>query len=210
VVSCVRVYIEGGATGKVADNDFRRAWKKFLKELHEIAMSQGYQKLEVVRGKGRARTFDRFVKYEKEYPNDLCVLLVDAETAAPQGTSVWEVVRRREGDGWRRPTWATERHLYLMVYFVETWLLTDQDALEKFFSRGFDPAQLPTTNLEARSKDEIEDALRRATRGSKKGPYSHGLANEIIEFVRPDSVKRLWHGQRLFESLGSLIKGEAE
>ena len=39
-----------------------------------------------------------------------------------------------------------------MVYFVETWLLTDQDALQKYFKQGFKQGLLPTTNLEARSK----------------------------------------------------------
>jgi len=45
-----------------------------------------------------------------------------------------------------------------MVHFVETWLLTDQEALEKFFRGGLNLKTLPTTNLEARSKKEIEDA----------------------------------------------------
>ena len=206
----VRVYIEGGAEGKTADSDFRRGWKKFLKELHELARANGYHSLEVVRGKGRANTFSRFVKYKTEYPADLCVLLVDAETATPEGKRVWDIVACREGDNWQRPSWATERHLYLMVYFVETWLLTDQDALQKFFKQGFKQELLPTTNLEARSKDDINQALEKATQGSSKGPYRHGQAHEIIEIVRPERVKTLRHGQRLFDNLGRLIKGEPQ
>jgi hypothetical protein len=108
----VRVYIEGGAEGKTADSDFRRGWKKFLNELHDLARANGYYSLEVVRGKGRASTFGRFVKYKTEYPADLCVLLVDAETATPEDARVWDIVARRQGDNWQRPSWATERHLY--------------------------------------------------------------------------------------------------
>ena len=37
----VRVYVEGGAEGKTADSDFRRGWKKFLDELHELARANG-------------------------------------------------------------------------------------------------------------------------------------------------------------------------
>lgn len=92
-----------------------------------------------------------------------------------------------------------------MVHFVETWLLTDQDALERFFKKGFKRKPLPTTNLEGRSKDEIEQALKRATQNSKKGAYKHGQAHEIIELVRPERVKTLSHGQRLFDTLGELI-----
>jgi len=97
-----------------------------------------------------------------------------------------------------------------MVHFVETWLLTDQEALQKFFKQGFNQRPLPTTNLEGRSKDEIERALKKATQGSAKGPYQHGQAHEIIEIVNPARVKTLRHGQRLFDSLGNLIRNEPE
>ena len=97
-----------------------------------------------------------------------------------------------------------------MVYFVETWLLTDQDALQKYFKQGFKQELLPTTKLEARSKDDINQALEKATQGSSKGPYRHGQAHEIIEIVRPERVKTLRHGQRLFDDLGRLIKGEPQ
>ena len=206
----VRVYIEGGAEGRDANNDFRRGWKKFLNELHELARANGYHSLDVIRGKDRGNTFHRFTKHKKEYPNDLCVLLVDAETKVPEDARVWDVVVRRSGDKWQRPSWATERHLFLMVHFVETWILTDQDALQRFFKRGFNQKPLPTTNLEARSKDEINQALKKATQGSSKGPYRHGQAHEIIEIIDPARVKTLKHGQRLFDSLGSLIRDEPE
>ena len=206
----VRVYIEGGAEGSTADSDFRRGWKKFLNELHELARNKGYQSLEVVRGKGRGNAFKRFKMYKNEHPTDLCVLLVDAEKDVPEGTCVWDAVATREGDGWQRPSWASESHLYLMVHFVETWLLTDQNALQKFFKRGFNHKHLPTTNLEARPKNEIEQALKKATRDSSKGPYRHGQAHEIIGIVGPDKVRTLRHGQRLFNSLGRFIEDELE
>jgi hypothetical protein len=210
VKRCVRIYIEGGAEGRTADSDFRRGWKRFLNELHELARANGYHALNIVRGKGRSDTFRRFTRHETKYANDLCVLLVDAETAVSDGTHVWDVVARREGDKWQRPSWATERHLYLMVHFVETWLLTDPAALRKFFKRGFKPELLPTTNLEDRSKGDIDQALEKATEGLSKGPYRHGQAHEIIGIVNPTRVKTLRHGQRLFDSLGSLIRDEPE
>ena len=97
-----------------------------------------------------------------------------------------------------------------MVHMVETWLLTDQDALQKFFKQGFRQGLLPTTNLEARSKDEINQVLEKATQGSSTGSYRHGQAHEIIGTVRPERVKTLRHGQRLFDDLGKLIKGEPQ
>jgi hypothetical protein len=210
VKRCVRVYIEGGSEGRVADSEFRKGWKRFLNELHLLARNNGYHSLEIVRGKGRANTFSSFTKHQAQHPNDLCVLLVDAETEAPEGVRVWDVVARREQDNWRRPNWATERHLYLMAHFVETWLLTDQEALQKYFDRGFNPRQLPTTDLESRTKEEIESALVAATKNSLKGRYQHGQSHEIIGITRTARVKTLRHGRRLFEVLGSFIKGDPE
>jgi len=210
MVKYVRVYIEGGAKGKTADRDFRRGWKKFLNELHELARNHGFQGLEVIRGTGRGQAFHHFLHYRPEYEHDLRVLLVDSEMAVPEGRNVWDIVARRVNDPWRRPKWATERNLYLMAHFVETWLLTDRDALQQFFNRGFNPAGLPNTDLENRPKDEIDSALVHATRLSSKGPYKHGQSHEIIALVSPDRVKTLSHGRRLFNTLGSLIRNEPE
>lgn len=209
VKKCVRVYIEGGAEGRLADSIFRQNWKKFLFVLHDLARENGYHALEIVRGKGRGDAYRRFKRYKNNYPIDLCVLLVDSETAVTEDTLVWDVVKNREGDKWERPSWATENHLYLMVESVETWLLTDQDALNEFFKRDFNAKSLPTTNLEVRSRGEIDDALKNATRNCQKGIYKHGHANEIIGLVSPEKVKTLNHGKRLFQNLGDMIEGKS-
>ena len=207
----VHVYIEGGADGKAAGSDFRKGWKKFLTELHELAVQNGYESLKVIRGKSRFSTFSLFKTHKTQQPDDLCVLLVDSETQVPKSVSVWDVVAQREGDKWKRPDGATERHLYLMVPFVETWLLTDHEALTTFFKRGFNTKPLPTTDdLENRSKDDVERALKQATKDCKNGPYRHGQAHEVIEFVRPEKVRTLTHGARLFDVLGSLINSQSE
>jgi hypothetical protein len=203
---CVRIYIEGGAQGHSADSDFRRGWKKFLNELHLLARNNGFHSLEIVRGKGRANTFQAFSNYHRQYPHDLCVLLVDSECEAPSSANVWDIVAERCGDEWQRPEWATEAHLYLMAQMVEAWLLTDPVALSRFFNRGFNSSVLPATNLESRAKSEIEQALKAATRACRRGEYRHGQAHEIIEIMNPERVKTLYHGRRLFETLGELIR----
>jgi len=93
VKRCVRIYVEGGAQGKTADNDFRRGWRKFLNELHELARANGYHALEIVRGKGRANTFSLFINYKRKYPSDLCVLLVDAKRQFRMGPAFGILLR---------------------------------------------------------------------------------------------------------------------
>lgn len=120
VKRCVRLYIEGGAEGRVSNGDFRRCWKIFLNEIHLLARQHGFHSLEVVRGKGRSNTYHKFTKHHSVYPDDLCAILVDAETAVPDGSCLWDIVKNRQGDKWERPTWATESHLYFMVHYLET------------------------------------------------------------------------------------------
>lgn len=203
----VRLYIEGGAVGRNADADFRRGWKNFLRrELESHAHTHNFATIEVVRGTGRQQTYNDFLISRKKHPEDLCVLLVDSETIVPPRMPVWSVVKQREGDKWDKPDWATDQHLYLMVIAVEAWLLTDQTALAKYFKRGFDVSRLPTTNLETRSKTEIDSALKRASKNCKCGPYRHGMAHEIVELVDSEKVKTLPHCARLFFELKALIR----
>ena len=79
--------------------------------------------------------------------------------------------------------------------------MTDQDALRQFFKKPFDHASLPSTNLESRSKADIEKALKKATNGA----YRHGQAHEIIALVNLANVKTLFHGRRLFDTLACFI-----
>jgi hypothetical protein len=203
------LYIEGGAEGRASDSDFRRGWKIFLNELHQLARQMNFDSLEVVRGKGRANAYNMFKSSKTTHPYDLCVLLVDSEMEVAPGRHVWEVVAQRQGDHWKRPQWAHSDHLFLMVQMVETWLLTDHDALRSFFKeRGFETRHLPTTDLENRSKDDINEALRKATKSTGKGPYRHGQAHEILEYVRPDRVKTLTHAKRLFDTMERMISAQ--
>jgi hypothetical protein len=123
---------------------------------------------------------------------------------------VWQIVSQRQGDGWRRPDWANARQLYLMVQFVETWLLTDPDGLAAYFKDGFRGDKLPRTNLEGREKEEIERALAEATRNTKKGVYRHGQAHEILEHVQPTRLRTLSHGMRLFNGIAELLTGQKD
>jgi len=203
----VQVFIEGGGDGNSRQHsNFRQGWSKFLSELRTIAQSNGYDALKIIRGGGRGRAFKSFKNHRKSLPNDLCVLLVDSETLAPITTNVWDIVKNRKGDGWEKPNWANEKHLYLMAHMVETWLLTDQEALQAFFRNGFNANPLPTTDLENRPTQDINRALQAATKNAQRGAYRHGQSHEIIELVRPERVKTLPHGNRLFEKMEELLK----
>jgi hypothetical protein len=205
----LHVYIEGGGDSRIQNDQFRKAWGIFLKELHDLARSTGggLQGLTIVRCKGRSNAYRRFCAHKEVYPNEPAVLLVDAEGVIGSETSVWNFVANRRGDEWQRPSWAEERNLYLMVASVETWIVSDPAALIRYFGNCFNAHVLPVTELENRSKEDIARVLEHATRDCRnsRGRYKHGDGNTIIGYVDPSKVKALPHGNRLFAGLRDLI-----
>lgn len=199
------IYIEGGGDGKTADAAFRQGWRRFLQQLDDLARTKGFLSLQVVRGTSRSQTYKLFANHKAIRPQEPSALLVDSEGACKTSSDPWTYVATRSGDNWARPEWAKKEQLYFMVHFVETWLVSDPDALESFFKRGFNRNVLPKTNLENRSKSDIHKALKKATKDTPKGEYRHGQAHEIIGLVDPERVKTLTHGKRLFEGVTELI-----
>ena len=111
----------------------------------------------------------------------LLVLLIDSEEPVAEGAPVWASSRR--GTGLRSPRWAEEAHAYLMVQCVETWLVTDPDALAAHYKQGFKPDKLPKrTNLEDEPKDDVQRKLGEAI-GGRDHVYPHGDSAKLIALV---------------------------
>ena len=126
------IYIEGGG-----DRDenlarlFRRSWTKFF----EAAGLEGRMP-RVVRGGGRARTFDLFqTAIGNPRPGRVPLLLVDSEADAAAGHSAWRHLQAR--DGWDRPPGARNDQAFLMVQVMETWLVADRNALNGYSAPCF-------------------------------------------------------------------------
>ena len=163
-----------------------------------------------IRGESRGATYSRFVRGLEQHPGDLCILLVDSEEPGTSTEELWQHVKMRRGDLWDKPAAAGEERLYFMVPMVEAWLISDPEKLEEAIGRCFDADKLPRGGLENRSKDAINAALAHATRNCpKEKQYSkktHGRANALIGVIRPEKVKSLPHGKRLFREVRKLLE----
>lgn len=192
------IYIEGG--GDRGDNLarlFRRSWTRFF-----AAAGLEGRMPRVVRGGGRARTFDLFrTAVGSPRRGQVPFLLVDSEAGVAAGRSGWRHLHAR--DGWDQPPGAQDDQVFLMVQVMETWLVADRDALRRHFGTEFRESALPRwLNLEDVSKRDVHDALGRATAGCAR-PYAKGKVSfDLLERIDPNEVEtRCPHAKALLDGL---------
>ena len=69
----------------------------------------------------------------------------------------------------------TANHPFFMVQLMEAWFITDRNTLADYFGAGFRNSALPQNpNVEDIPKQDIENALRNATRDCAKQRYRKG------------------------------------
>ncbi len=193
-MSRVFLYVEGGG----AETIVRKAF-------HDLLSAAGFAgKLpRIVACGSREEAYKKF-RLAATYPDSLPVLLVDSEDPV-NGKSVWTHLLDR--DGWVKPARVNDLQGYLMVTSMETWLMADPQALQRFFHRGFDKNKLLGNHaLESRTRQDVQKALYQATRNCsqsyKKGPVSF----KALGFVDPATLKvHLPHFRQFIDGLGQLL-----
>lgn len=179
------IYIEGG--GDRDDNLarlFRRGWRSFF-----AAAGLEGRMPRVVRGGGRTRTFDLFrTAVGNPFPGRIPLLLVDSETDVSAGQSTWQHLGAR--DGWDRRPEAGNDQAFLMVQVMETWFLADRTALRQYFGARFrENALRPWPNLAGVSKDDVLEALGRATAECPRRYAKGTVSFELLERIDPARVE---------------------
>ncbi len=199
----ITIYQEGGGESTHNKAELRTGMETgLLKDLKEKARSRGLG-LKVVFCGPRHCARDSFLSARKTKPEDRSLLLVDAE--GPVDQEPLEHLRRR--DGWNLKN-VDDGDIHLMVQVMETWLTADPETLADFYGSGFRQGVLPQrANLEDVPKQEIEAALKSATKDTQKGEY-HKIkhASALLRCVRQDFVrKRCAHCERLLANLERAI-----
>lgn len=191
----LRIYVEGGFQGSTKSacrNAFRLFFEKVIRPKSFSVIASG----------SRNAAFEDFRDALKRHPDDYVILLVDSEE--PVRTTPWQHLRNRTGDGWNRPQRATEDQAHLMVQVMESWFLADKQALVDYYSQGFMAGALPgQANIELIAKQDVFNALQRASKKTKKGEYHktrHGF--DLLALVDPARVRAASpHAQRLLLEL---------
>ena len=166
------LYVEGGGDH---NPDLASECRKAFSKLFEKAGVT--RKPRVIVCGGRKIAYDQFCLAMQEGASDAW-LLVDAEDVVSSGPpfNPWSHVRTRQGDGWVRPNGATDDQLHFMAVCMETWLLSDREALKATFGPKLDVSKLPDVNtlLECVEKVKVYGALAKATEPTPSETYKKG------------------------------------
>jgi hypothetical protein len=198
-----RIFIEGGSPGETSDAIFKQSWQKFF---HAAGLTGRMPA--VVRGTNRNETFDKFKdalshQTRIKQRHERLLLLVDSEGPVIAEHTAWQHLKDRPEDDWDEPPFAGDDSAFLMVQFMETWFLSDRDALQTVFGQNFNSTPVRAwSNLEAVPKDTVLDTLKRATNGRyEKGTVSF----RMLAKIDPDLVAAACpHAKELLDFLRSL------
>jgi hypothetical protein len=186
VVKSIAIYVEGGGDTAQTLEPFRRGMSQFLKPIVQAVRDRRIR-WRVVPCGGRQQAYEAFVDAIEKEPDVFNVLLVDSEEPVAFSVGPWDHLKSRAGDEWDRPAGVDDACCQMMVACMEAWFLADPETLARHFGNGFDRKKLPAADLaESRTKQAIEEALRKSTRNTKATEY-----------------KKIRDGARLLEKLDS-------
>ena len=199
------IYMEGGGKGKSSKAALRQSMDEFLREIKESARAKAWHWRLVPCG-SRNEAFKSFRRAYREKKDSKVVLLVDSECPVI-GTPRSHVIDR---DNWNL-TGISDEFIHLMIQTMESWIVSDPEALSKYYGQRFRPNAIPAgSNLERVNKADIYKALETATMLTVKGSYfkiKH--ARDLLQLIDPHKVRRKCPScNRLFKYLIELI-GEA-
>lgn len=197
----VKIFVEGGGTATDLRTNCRRAFRTLLEK---AGLKDRMPTIVACGSRSEAyRDFSAALAQKKVK----AVLLVDSEDAV-QVAAPWGHVADREGDKWTRPAGATDEQLHFMVRSTEAWLLADPAAVAKYFDKDFKAGALPKGKVEAVDRHVAVEALKKASRDTKKGEYGKGAHSfELLCLVDPAKIRAAspW-AERFFHAMDELTK----
>lgn len=189
----VKLYVEGGGETSQLKADCRKGFRLFIE-------SSGLRNQPRIVACGSRR--DAYDSYCTAIANgEKAMLLVDSEAdvaeefqadVQKENWNPWGHLKQREGDSWEKPVGAVDTDCHLMVQCMETWFIAEPQVLKSFFGQGFRENALPATNrpIEQVAKQQVYEALKKATRDSKKGPYGKGNHSfKILKAIPANKVE---------------------
>ncbi len=189
----VTIYVEGGGDTNNLKTKCRQGFSEFFKKLNLSP--------KIIACGSRINAYNGFCTGLKNLKKDEhCLLLVDSE-APVTNPSVWQ------HDNWQKPHNATEEHLHFMVECMEAWFMADKQTVATYYGKDFKQNTLPqNTTIEAISKSDLYDGLKKATKDTTKGSYSKGGHSfEILSRIDANKViSNSTYAKRLHDTLQNL------
>jgi len=203
----VSIYVEGGGDSKELHVRCREGFRKLIEKAGFRGRMPG-----IVACGGRQHAFDMFRTAIGKGQGFHPILLVDSEDPVnPQnehsdGSAAWNHLQSR--DGWTRPRGTDDDQAQMMVTCMETWIISDREALRKVFGARLQiSALLPVDDLEQRSRSDVQLALENATRncGANKAYRKGRRSFQVLAELNPGTLRDLLHFKLLIEALDSRL-----
>ncbi|MGE0883324.1 MAG: DUF4276 family protein [Blastocatellales bacterium] len=199
----VTIYVEGGGNSKELQARCREGFRKLI-EKTKLTRNPA-----IVSGGSRDQTYKKFRTAVSIATSEYPLLLVDSEDIVkatddnPDSVETWNHLKAR--DNWDKPSGTANDQALLMATCMETWIMADRQALGDFFGQHLQTsALLPEHNLEARTRDEVQDKLAWATRNCGRDRcYAKGKRSfKVMEHLNPETLKNhLPHFRRFVSTL---------
>ena len=197
--------MEGGGDYTAGKGDLRQGMSYFLGSLRE-AVRQRRLSWKIVPCGSRTAAHEAFLNATRLSSGSLTVLLVDAESPVANLHAPRAHLSQR--DGWTLAD-IGEESVHLMIQVMETWMVTDAGKLAEYYGQGFVGHAIPQAqDLEGVGKEQIYDALKRATARTQKGEY-HKIrhAADLLKIINPAIVRqRCPSCDRIFTTLERAIR----
>ena len=201
--------MEGGGQTSRTRAILRRGMEVFLASVKEACRKRRWRWTLVCCG-SRNEACKRFRNARAERESGIVVLLVDSEARVSGRSAIAHLAAR---DKWDLQG-VDEDFVHLMAQTMETWIVADQRALDRYYRQGFQSSALSFhgQNLEEVGKVDIARALNRATERTQKGRYRKiGHASDLLQRIDPMTVRRRCpRCNRLFETLLRLLGARTE
>ncbi len=174
------IYLEGGGDSR---EERARCREGFRKLLEKCGFIDRMPRLKACGG--RETAFDDFkTAHEVKAKGDFVAMLIDSEDPIAEIEKTWEHLRKRKGDGWKKPRGASDDQILFMTTCMETWIVCDRTALQAHYGQGFQESALPAlVDLETRHRRAILVALVKATskcaNAYRKGQRSFTVLAEL-------------------------------
>ena len=183
----VTLYVEGGGH---QSKELRVRCREGFRKLLENCGFQGQMPATVACG-SRQEAFSAFrTAHAQAQRNEVALLLVDSEEPPANINATWAHLQAR--DQWQPPPEATDNQVLLMVTCMETWLVTDRQALQLFYGQCLRESALPSLhNLEGRTRQAVQKALARATENCERNEYQKGAHSfKLLAELTPATLIR--------------------
>lgn len=163
-----RIYVEGGGNRNL-DSKLRQAFANLL-ENYDIKKDN----YNIVAGGARSET----VKSLNHNPGS--IILIDSENIIEDDQSKVDFLKQTIKD---INSEISEDNLFFMVVCMETWIIADVSALEKFYGNNFNGDKIKNQDPTLREKKDVLDMIKNSIKECSKSSYEKSHGFEILKDV---------------------------